>query len=48
MHKIFKEIRGGFTKMNKQQEIIKDDQEDLKKNQIECPEVKSVIEISIA
>ena len=34
--------------MNKQQEIIKDDQEDLKKNQIDCLEVKSVIEISIA
>ena len=34
--------------MNKQQEIIKDDQANLKKNQIECPEVKSVVEISIA
>lgn len=43
MHNIFKEISDEFIKMSKQQEIIKYDQEDLKKNQIECLEVKNVV-----
>lgn len=38
MHKIFEEIRYGFTKMGKQHEIIKYDQE---KNQLEYLEVKN-------
>jgi len=42
MHKIFEEIRDGFTKMSKQQEIIKYDQE---KNQLDYLEVKNVVGI---